>query len=304
MTRARKNTANRPSEANREFVTNSRGEKVRNVAYQGKNTTGSDKGAAVNPLGDFGDTTSTPYIEESFRSPDELYDDIVNTFDDFFDDYKMSIDFNGDMYYGLAEFADAYAEGNENNSGSEFTLYMSAPLDNTENPLVSTFNEQYIHDIADNNGIDYDGDTYYMTFSDINALASAKDNDNDPRNIIIRHVDTAFGNEPVDEEEYDKLVDRLVRDAYNSTDFDDMARYYFESSAYDDEEQMEDDISSVADALKNTTPETYKEFTQNIIDEGYMDTGDMFHVSGDTIVANSFIETNTTDYVEYVMGMR
>ena len=61
MTRKTKPTANRPSEPDREFVTNSRGEKVRNTAYnpKTKNTGGVVRGTVESASGDFGSPNDT-----------------------------------------------------------------------------------------------------------------------------------------------------------------------------------------------------------------------------------------------------
>ena len=54
MPRPRKTTAHRPSQADQEFVTNSRGEKVRNTAYDPKAKKNTRVGAKQSPRGDFG----------------------------------------------------------------------------------------------------------------------------------------------------------------------------------------------------------------------------------------------------------
>lgn len=58
MVRKRKTTAHRPSQADREFVTNSRGEKVRNTAYTGRRShTGTGDTSPDGVRGDFSPTT-------------------------------------------------------------------------------------------------------------------------------------------------------------------------------------------------------------------------------------------------------
>ena len=57
MIRKRKNTANRPSESDREFVINSHGEKVRNMAYNPKNKKTASTTTTTDVMGDFGGGT-------------------------------------------------------------------------------------------------------------------------------------------------------------------------------------------------------------------------------------------------------
>ena len=79
MTRQRKTIANRPSESDREFVTNSRGEKVRNVAYTGGDTTSRSGVTAQDVTSDFGGSRGgTPADMDNLTPSQEGYLRAVN----------------------------------------------------------------------------------------------------------------------------------------------------------------------------------------------------------------------------------
>lgn len=76
MTKKRKATANRPSQADQEFVTNSHGEKVRNVAYQGRKSTSAAGGSATDVKNDFSSTGNRKVVRD--WSDIDIYDSICD----------------------------------------------------------------------------------------------------------------------------------------------------------------------------------------------------------------------------------
>ena len=100
MTRKRKTTANRPSQANREFVTNSRGEKVRNVAYQGKNTAGSTGDNTADGIrGDFGSDTGAGFDPDVLEDAQQMCDSNTERMWDVFDDLSAGGDIDNAAWW-------------------------------------------------------------------------------------------------------------------------------------------------------------------------------------------------------------
>lgn len=88
----RNNVANRPSQANQEYVLNSKGEKVKNIAYKGNNKNKKDKA--------YSDATSDFSHNEEHNEFDVqlAVDNIIDSIDDFIIITNQRPDLFGDIY--------------------------------------------------------------------------------------------------------------------------------------------------------------------------------------------------------------
>ena len=318
MTRKRKNTANRPSQSDHEFVTNSRGEKVRNVAYiprEKKNTTPVSTKSVKN---DFNANTG---LSEQERK--DLQEDLSDTLYDIYKDSHGGvtpalIDPNTGYsnYMSINKFAQYYSDP-ETNTNPTFALWASddrvMELSDWGSRIASDANYVAFSTMVKNMGaqdlveVEAEGGINF-TYKDYDDFVQAQNNPEDPRTSIMNAYNDLFDKEPpvVDEDIYYAMKEAEIASAEDIIDPSDLAMGVWkdrpQNSGKNDFDPDDEEYMEIYENIKTQLDKgSYLPAMTQLVDEGsvpldHLDDPYTLYEYDSTEIYNALMEHKTVSY--------
>ena len=290
MTRKRKNTANRPSQSDQEYVTNSRGEKVRNVAYVPREK--SKKNISATSLsGDFDSSTGL-----SAEEREELRDNILDIAEDLHDKYSIEFrptnrdDTYSDFNYTPAKFAQYYSEtGVDSNkpitvSASEteatgFTEWSSMALTEANYDAFGMM----IADAGAEDRIELNPEVgeIYCKYDDYDDFVSSQRDPDDPRTQVLDEYKKLYDKDlpAVDIDLYNETVSNLVDSTYDTVEINELAYNAWKDKDFNKNKEFDPDdpdYQNIYTYLDETlTKENYFDTMYNLVQDGTISVNDV-----------------------------